>query len=281
MAKISVDGLIASVESAMGWPYVSPGTNDSRGIDCSGLLVYAYRRAGQSIYHGSNTIARKYVHKLEPLTSVKQLQRGMAVFKWNPNTPSKFSDGRGDFQHVGVVTRTNPLRIVHASSAAGKVVADSKIGKWKYCAYLDAVDYLSVPAGTSPLSGETRKEDGDMGILEDLTKLFGGGQTPQPATTQTDLQPTTMTDLGTGPSVPAGTSPQQAGEIGATRIVTAASGNTVRVREAPGGAKIAELPLGTRVTALGGKVDRSGVEWTKIRYEAEGWMMSKFLKGGV
>ena len=257
MAKISVDGLIASVESAMGWPYVSPGTNDSRGIDCSGLLVYAYRRAGQSICHGSNTIARKHVHKLEPLTSVKQLQRGMAVFKWNPNTPSKFSDGRGDFQHVGVVTRTNPLRIVHASSAAGKVVADTKIGKWKYCAYLDAVDYGG----------------GDMGILEDLTKLFGGGQTPQPATTQTDL--------GTGPSVPAGTSPQQAGAIGATRIVTAASGNTVRVREAPGGAKIAELPLGTRVTALGGKTDRSGVEWTKIRYEAEGWMMSKFLKGGV
>ena len=269
MAKISVDGLIASVESAMGWPYVSPGTNDADGIDCSGLLVYAYRQAGQRIYHGSNTIARKYVHKLEPLTSVKQLQRGMAVFKWNPNTPSKFSDGRGDFQHVGVVTRTNPLRIVHASSAAGKVVADTKIGKWKYCAYLDAVDYGG----------------GDMGILEDLTKLFGSGGSEQPATTQTDLQPTTQTDLGTGPSVPAGTSPQQAGaigaEIGATRIVTAASGNTVRVREAPGGAKIAELPLGTRVTALGGKTDRSGVEWTKIRYEAEGWMMSKYLRGDV
>ena len=252
MAKISVDGLIASVESAMGWPYVSPGTNDSRGIDCSGLLVYAYRRAGQSIYHGSNTIARKYVHGLEKLTSQKQLQRGMVVFKWNANTPSKFSDGRGDF----------------ASSAAGKVVADSKLGKWRYCAYLDAVDYGG----------------GDMGILEDIAKMFGG-QTPQPATTATDLQPTTQTDLGTGPSVPAGTSPQQAGEIGAeigaTRIVTAASGNTVRVREAPGGAKIAELPLGTRVTALGGKTDRSGVEWTKIRYEAEGWMMSKFLKGGV
>ncbi|MBR2698295.1 MAG: C40 family peptidase [Clostridia bacterium] len=265
MASISAKDLIRSVESAMGWPYVSPGSNDCRGIDCSGLLVYAFRQNGGSIYHGSNTIARKYVHGLEKLTSAKQLRPGMAVFKWNPNTPSKFSDGRGDFQHVGVVTRTNPLRIVHASSAAGKVVADSKLGKWRYCAYLDAVDYGG----------------GDMGILEDIAKMFNGQPAQQPATTQTDLQPTTQTDLGTSPSVPAGTSPQQAGEIGATRIVTAASGNTVRVREAPGGAKIAELPLGTRVTALGGKVDRSGVEWTKIRYEAEGWMMSKFLKGGV
>ena len=25
--------------SCLGWPYVSPGTNDSRGIDCSGLFV--------------------------------------------------------------------------------------------------------------------------------------------------------------------------------------------------------------------------------------------------
>lgn len=256
MAKISVDGLIASVESAMGWPYVSPGTNDSRGIDCSGLLVYAYRRAGQSIYHGSNTIARKYVHKLEPLTSVKQLQRGMAVFKWNPNTPAKFADGRGDFQHVGVVTRTNPLRIVHASSAAGKVVADSKIGKWKWCAYLDAVDYGG----------------GDMGILEDIAKMFNGQPAQQP-TTQTDL-PTTQTDLNpvTNPVI---------NPIGTTRTVVASSGDTVRVRTKPNGPKIAELPLGTQVTALGGTTDSRGEEWTHIEFKMDGWMMAKFLRGGV
>ena len=52
--------LIESVEECLGWPYVSPGTNDSRGIDCSGLFVKAYRDQGASIYHGSDTIYRKY-----------------------------------------------------------------------------------------------------------------------------------------------------------------------------------------------------------------------------
>ncbi len=41
--------LIASVEECLGWPYVSPGTNDARGIDCSGLFVKAYRAQGASI----------------------------------------------------------------------------------------------------------------------------------------------------------------------------------------------------------------------------------------
>ena len=55
---LDVKKLIASVEACLGGPYVSPGTNDSRGIDCSGLFVKAYRDQGASIYHGSNTIYR-------------------------------------------------------------------------------------------------------------------------------------------------------------------------------------------------------------------------------
>ena len=59
--------------------YVSPGTNDSRGIDCSGLFVKAYRDQGASIYHGSNTIYRKYCSEKGKLSSVSQLKPGMAV----------------------------------------------------------------------------------------------------------------------------------------------------------------------------------------------------------
>lgn len=139
--KIPANDLIPVVESAMGWPYVSPGSNNSDGIDCSGLLVYAYKHFGQSIYHGSNTIYRQYCYDQQSLTSEKQLVPGMAVFKWNSNTPSKFHDNLGDFQHIGVVTHVRPLRIVHASSAAGKVITDTKLGKWKYCGRLKAVDY--------------------------------------------------------------------------------------------------------------------------------------------
>ena len=136
---LDVNKLIASVEECLGWPYVSPGTNDSRGIDCSGLFVKAYRDQGASIYHGSNTIYRKYCSEKGKLTSVNQLQPGMAVFKWNSNTPEKFNDGLGDFQHIGLVVSVNPLRIVHASSAAGCVTTDTKLGKWAYWGWLKDV----------------------------------------------------------------------------------------------------------------------------------------------
>ena len=153
---LDVNKLIASVEECLGWPYVSPGTNDSRGIDCSGLFVKAYRDQGASIYHGSNTIYRKYCSEKGKLSSVSQLKPGMAVFKWNPNTPEKFNDGLGDFQHIGLVTSVNPLRIVHASSAAGCVTTDTKLGKWTYWGWLKDVaktDSLP-PTPAEPTEGD-------------------------------------------------------------------------------------------------------------------------------
>ena len=145
---LDLNKLCASAEECLGWPYVSPGTNDARGIDCSGLFVKCYRDQGASIYHGSNTIYRKYCSDKGKLTSVGQLQRGMAVFKWNPNTPAKFDDGLGDFQHIGLVVSVNPLRIIHASSAAGCVTTDTKLGKWVYWGWLKNVAKNgSIPTG--------------------------------------------------------------------------------------------------------------------------------------
>ena len=153
---LDVNKLIASVEECLGWPYVSPGTNDSRGIDCSGLFVKAYRDQGAFIYHGSNTIYRKYCSEKGKLTSTSQLKPGMAVFKWNANTPEKFNDGLGDFQHIGLVTSVNPLRIVHASSAVGCVTTDSKLGKWAYWGWLkDVAKQESLPVETAePVEGD-------------------------------------------------------------------------------------------------------------------------------
>lgn len=136
---LDVKKLIASAEACLGWPYVSPGTNDARGIDCSGLFVKCFRDQGASIYHGSNTIYRKYCSEKGKLTSVSQLRPGMAVFKWNPNTPEKFNDGLGDFQHIGLVTSVNPLRIVHASTGTMCVTTDTKLGKWAYWGWLKDV----------------------------------------------------------------------------------------------------------------------------------------------
>ena len=139
---IKAAALVASAEKCLGWPYVSPGTNDSRGIDCSGLFVRIFEDNGGKIYHGSNTIWRKYTTRKGQLTSAAQLKPGMAVFKWNANTPANFNDGQGDFQHIGIVASVSPLRIIHAASAGPKCVTTAtKLSGWKYWAELKDVDY--------------------------------------------------------------------------------------------------------------------------------------------
>lgn len=61
-------------------------------------------------------------------------------------------------------------------------------------------------------------------------------------------------------------------------IVTAQSGKTVNLRLTPSQTSsiILAVPIGTEVEL----VEKSSDEWYKIKYkEAEGYMMSKFLKG--
>ena len=136
---LNLEQLISDFEACIGFPYASPGTNDARGIDCSGMFVRAFRRQGASIYHGSNTIFRKYLARSGTIASAAGLRPGMAVFKWKPVTPARFSDGLGDFCHIGLVTSVSPLRIVHASTEGMAVKADSKIGKWRYWGWLKDV----------------------------------------------------------------------------------------------------------------------------------------------
>jgi len=153
---LNVDKLCASAEECLGWPYASPGSNDARGIDCSGLFVKCFRDQGASIYHGSNTIWRKYCSEKGELKNVRQLRRGMAVFKWNPKTPSKFKDGQGDFQHIGLVVSVNPLRIIHASTGTMCVTTDTRLGKWRFWGWLKDVakDDSLPPAPAEPTEGD-------------------------------------------------------------------------------------------------------------------------------
>ena len=167
---IDIDKLIADFEDCIGWPYASPGSNDQRGIDCSGMFVRAYRLQGQRIYHGSNTIWRKHLSRKGRIDSVSDLQPGMAVFKWKKETPAKFRDDEGDFCHIGLVTSVRPLRIVHASTEGMKVKADSKLGKWKYWGVLAAADMPVVPneaastAANLPADSLLRRGDRDEDV---------------------------------------------------------------------------------------------------------------------
>ena len=156
---IQLDRLIADFEDCIGWPYASPGTNDHRGIDCSGMFVRAFRLQGQRIYHGSNTIWRKHLAQKGRISALSDLHPGMAVFKWKPATPAKFDDDEGDFCHIGLVTSVTPLRIVHASTEGMKVKADSKLGKWKYWGVLAAAEQAAESPAALPADALLRRGD--------------------------------------------------------------------------------------------------------------------------
>ncbi len=180
---IDIDKLIADFEDCIGWPYATPGSNDSRGIDCSGMFVRAYRLQGQRIYHGSNTIWRKHLSRKGPITGVSDLQPGMAVFKWKAETPAKFDDDEGDFCHIGLVTSVNPLRIVHASTQGMQVRVDNRIGKWKYWGVLAAAEAPAsaaeptqeLSASELPVDALLRRgdRDSDVKVLQRALRFVG------------------------------------------------------------------------------------------------------------
>ncbi len=144
MTKIPAASAAQLFEEIFGWPYASPGTNDRRGIDCSGAWTRVYRTYGKYIYHGSNRQFREYCAQTGKITSTDELQVGMAVFKVRQWTESQrghrdYGAQPGDLYHVGCVTGINPLRIVHATPPAAKV--DKVLGNWAYYGLLKEVDY--------------------------------------------------------------------------------------------------------------------------------------------
>jgi len=148
-------------EEIIGWPYVSPGTNDRRGIDCSGAWVRIYKLFGLKIDHGSNSQYRRFCGAKGVIAGAGDLRVGMAVFKlreWkaNQNGHRDYGTAPGDLYHVGCVTSTGPLRIVHATPPMAK--ADTAIGNWKYWGMLKEVDYgtASPSIATKPGVGQAR-----------------------------------------------------------------------------------------------------------------------------
>ncbi|MDR3051794.1 MAG: SH3 domain-containing protein [Oscillospiraceae bacterium] len=152
MAKISAGGAAALFEQIVGWPYASPGTNDQRGIDCSGAWVRVYKAYGKSVYHGSNTIFRKHCSQTGRVTGDGDLCVGMAVFKHRADggEPSQYhGDGIGNLYHIGCVTAVNPLRIIHATTPVAKLDTSSKA--WTHWGLMTEVDYAQDAPADAPV----------------------------------------------------------------------------------------------------------------------------------
>ena len=151
MSKIQAAQAAALFEEIIGWPYRSPGTNDARGIDCSGVWVRVYQRYGKKIYHGSNSQYRLHCGQKGPLAASTPLYVGMAVFKrrYDGQEPAQFrGDGLGNLYHVGCLTSISPVRVVHATTPVAKV--DPGIGAWTHWGLMTEVEYAGAPPAVPP-----------------------------------------------------------------------------------------------------------------------------------
>lgn len=118
-------------------------------IDCSGVMVYIWKKFGKKIYHGSNSIARYSVGAIS-----KVPKPGYAAFKWKSQDTSKFQDGRGDYYHIGIVDE-NAAYVYEARGTRDGFCHDSPVTKWAYFAPFKDVDY-------SESAGQQKKEKGEM-----------------------------------------------------------------------------------------------------------------------
>ena len=126
-------------------------------VDCSGAFVYAFRQLGGSIYHGSNTIARKYVGAFQKTPSP-----GFAAFKWKKTDTAKYPDGRGDFYHIGLVD-SDGEHVLNAKGTKAGFCRDKADG-WHSFAPLLGVSY----------NGETREESWSVTEYQAKVRVSSG-----------------------------------------------------------------------------------------------------------
>ena len=137
------------------WTYTW-GSAETGNVDCSGAFVWAYRQEGESIYHGSNRIARVYVEELLPIS---EAEPGMAAFKLRrPGEayyalPQGYLNGGGqyngdlnDYHHIGLVDN-DPRYVLNAKSTAEGFKRSPISDGWDAVGRLIIVDYndMEVP----------------------------------------------------------------------------------------------------------------------------------------
>jgi len=103
-SKYNNRGVLAAAASVLGTPYRYGGATP-RGFDCSGLVFYAYSKAGIPV---PRTAREQY--RQSNLIHLKYLRPGDLVF---------FTLGRGRVSHVGIYAGSN--RFIHAPSSGKRV----------------------------------------------------------------------------------------------------------------------------------------------------------------
>lgn len=116
------------------WKYVA-NSHVAGAVDCSGAFYYWYKAAGSYMYHGSNTMYRKYSKKKGKIGTI-ELKPGMAVYKHRTDgkEPAQFrNDGIGNMYHVGLYIGGG--WVIEARGTNSGIVK-SKVNEWHYASEL-------------------------------------------------------------------------------------------------------------------------------------------------
>ena len=117
--------------------------------DCSGLFSWAFKKLGGYMYHGSDTMYRKYCTEKGELRKGKRtdcaiLKPGAAVFVWNGKT----------YSHVGLYVGNNTV-IEAMGTINGVTTSRVTAGKWTHWGELQGVDYSGNPEVKTQNSEQT------------------------------------------------------------------------------------------------------------------------------
>lgn len=130
-----------------------------RVADCSGLFVWAFKELGGSIYHGSNTMWKKYTTRKGTLTQKLTIHPGTAVFTVG-------SDGiRG---HVGLYVG-NGVCIEAKGTQYG--VVTSNLSRWDEWGELVGVEY-DLPEDTATIAPRTLRKGNRGTDVEELQRTL-------------------------------------------------------------------------------------------------------------
>lgn len=117
-----------------------------RVADCSGLFYWAFKQLGGYMYHGSDTMFRKYCTANGTMSNGKRtdgmpLLPGTAVFTWKP------ADGK--YGHVGLFIGNG--KVIEAKGTQSGVV-ESKVTdkRWTHWGELKGIDYSASEADVPP-----------------------------------------------------------------------------------------------------------------------------------
>lgn len=122
--------------------------------DCSGLFSWSFKQLGGTMYHGSDTMYRKYTTSCGTLkngkrTDGKELLPGTAVFV--------YKDAKKKYTHVGLYIG-NGWVIEAASTQDGVIKTKVSASKWTHWGTLKGVDYdmkpEPIPAGYAKVTGK-------------------------------------------------------------------------------------------------------------------------------